>query len=82
MILLRSYVYYTTDTLDTIEAFIAETYVQLAATVLYDGLNSCSCRCWLERYLLGPFNLAKISKKLRIKWNFELTMFELSVPDL
>ena len=27
-------------------------------------------------------NLAKISKKLRIKWNFELTVFELSVPDL
>ena len=26
--------------------------------------------------------LAKISKKLRIKWDFELTMFELSVPDL
>ena len=27
-------------------------------------------------------NLAKISKKLRIKWNFELTVFELTVPDL
>ena len=27
-------------------------------------------------------NLAKISKKLQIKWNFELTVFELSVPDL
>ena len=27
-------------------------------------------------------NLAKISQKLRIKWNFELTVFELSVPDL
>ena len=27
-------------------------------------------------------NLAKISKKLRIKWNFELTIFELTVPDL
>ena len=27
-------------------------------------------------------NLAKISKKLRIKWNFELTVFELSVPDV
>ena len=26
--------------------------------------------------------LAKISKKLRIKWNFELTVFELTVPDL
>ena len=26
--------------------------------------------------------LPKISKKLRIKWNFELTVFELSVPDL
>ena len=26
--------------------------------------------------------LAKISKKLQIKWNFELTMFELTVPDL
>ena len=25
---------------------------------------------------------AKISKKLRIKWNFELTVFELTVPDL
>ena len=23
-----------------------------------------------------------ISKKLRIKWNFELTMFELTAPDL
>ena len=26
--------------------------------------------------------LQKISKKLRIKWNFELTMFELTVPGL
>ena len=26
--------------------------------------------------------LAKISKKLQIKWNFELTVFELTVPDL
>ena len=48
MILLGSYVCYTTNMLDTIEAFIAETYVQLAATeskcystgcsVLTDGL--------------------------------------------
>ena len=27
-------------------------------------------------------NLEKISKKLWIKWNFELTMLELTVPDL
>ena len=27
-------------------------------------------------------NLAKISQKLRIKWNFELTVFELTVPYL
>ena len=26
--------------------------------------------------------LAKYSQKLRIKWNFELTVFELTVPDL
>ena len=26
--------------------------------------------------------MAKISKKLRIKWNFELTVFELTVLDL
>ena len=26
--------------------------------------------------------LPKFSKKLRIKWNFELTVFELTVPDL
>ena len=32
MILLGSYVYSTTNTLDIIEAFIAETYVQLVAT--------------------------------------------------
>ena len=32
MILLGSYVCYTTNTLDAIEAFIAETYVQLVAT--------------------------------------------------
>ena len=32
MILLGSYVCYTTNTLDTLEAFIAETYVQLVAT--------------------------------------------------
>ena len=31
---------------------------------------------------LNDRNLAKISKKLRIKWNFELTVFELTVPDL
>ena len=27
-------------------------------------------------------NLAKISQKLRTKWNFKLTVFELTVPDL
>ena len=27
-------------------------------------------------------NVAKISKKLWIKWNFELTVFELIVPNL
>ena len=32
MILLGSYICYTTNTLDAIEAFIAETYVQLVAT--------------------------------------------------
>ena len=32
MILLGSYVCYTTNTLDTIETFIAETYVQLVIT--------------------------------------------------
>ena len=32
MILLESYVCYTTNTLDAIEAFIAETYVQLVTT--------------------------------------------------
>ena len=32
MILLGSYICYTTNTLDTIEVFITETYVQLAAT--------------------------------------------------
>ena len=32
MILLGSYVCHTTNALDSIEAFIAETYVQLAAT--------------------------------------------------
>ena len=32
MILLGSYICYTTNTLDTIEAFIAETYVQFVAT--------------------------------------------------
>ena len=32
MILLGSFVCYTTNTLDAVEAFIAETYVQLVAT--------------------------------------------------
>ena len=32
MILLGSYVCYTTNTLDAVEAFIAETYVQFVAT--------------------------------------------------
>ena len=32
MILLGSYVCYTTNTLNAVEAFIAETYVQLVAT--------------------------------------------------
>ena len=32
MILLGSYICYTTNTLDVVEAFIAETYVQLVAT--------------------------------------------------
>ena len=27
-------------------------------------------------------NLAKIWQKLRIKWNFELTVVELTIPDL
>ena len=38
MILLGSYVCYTTNTLDTIEAFITETYVQLVATELHATL--------------------------------------------
>ena len=76
VILLGSYIYSTTNTLDTIEAFIAETMYNLSLpnlmcystsclclcncccdcsaatlesepsyTVLYGGLNSCSCRC-------------------------------------
>ena len=32
MILLGSHICYTTNTLDEVEAFIAETYVQLVAT--------------------------------------------------
>ena len=32
VILLGSYICYTTNTLDTVEAFIAETYVQLVIT--------------------------------------------------
>ena len=42
MILLGSYVCYTTNTLDTIEAFIAETYVQLVATESMCYSTSCS----------------------------------------
>ena len=42
MILLGSYVCYTTNTLDTIEAFIAETYVQLVATKSMCYSTSCS----------------------------------------
>ena len=41
MILLGSYVYSTTNTLDTIEAFIAETYVQLVATESMCYSTSC-----------------------------------------
>ena len=37
-----SYVYSTTNTLDTIEAFIAETYVQLVATESMCYSTSCS----------------------------------------
>ena len=42
MILLGSYICYTTNTLDTIEAFIAETYVQLVATESMCYSTSCS----------------------------------------
>ena len=38
----RVYVCYTTNTLDTIEAFIAETYVQLVATESMCYSTSCS----------------------------------------
>ena len=42
MILLGSYICYTTNTLDTIESFIAETYVQLVATESKCYSTSCS----------------------------------------
>ena len=42
MILLVSYVWYTTNTLDTIEAVIAEKYVQLAATESMCYSTGCS----------------------------------------
>ena len=42
MILLGSYIYSTTNTLDTIEAFIAETSVQLVATTSMCYSTSCS----------------------------------------
>ena len=49
MILLGSYVCYTTNTLDAIEAFIAETYVQLFTTE--SMCYSTSCSALLERLL-------------------------------
>ena len=42
MILLGSYVCYTTNMLDTVEAFIAETYVQPTATKSMCYSTSCS----------------------------------------
>ena len=49
MILLGSYASYTTNMLDTIEAFTNETYVQLAATESMCHSTSCGCPtvlCW------------------------------------
>ena len=40
--------------------------------------------CYIE-LLSGdssPYSILSVLKKLRIKWNFELTVFELTVPDL
>ena len=55
MILLGSYVCYTTNTLDAIEAFIAETYVQLVTTE-----SMCYSTSWsalLERQLANAPSL-------------------------
>ena len=51
MILLGSYVCYTTNTLDAIEAFIAETYVQLVATE--SMCYSTGCSALLESVLVN-----------------------------
>ena len=37
---------------------------------------NCAFYTWNDR------NQVKISQKLRIKWNFELTVFELTMADL
>ena len=42
MILLGSYVCYTTNTLDAVEAFIADTYVKLVATETMCYSTGCS----------------------------------------
>ena len=61
MILLGSYVCYTTNTLDTIEAFIAETYVQLVTTEAMCYSTSCSaladvyCNIDLALYCAVPY---------------------------
>ena len=54
MILLGSYVYSTTNTLDTIEAFIAETYVQLVATEATCYSTGCSAPAGVRECLTEP----------------------------
>ena len=55
MILLGSYVCYTTNTLDAVEAFIAETYVQLVTTK--SMCYSTSRSALLERLLANAHTL-------------------------
>ena len=82
MILLGSYVCYTTNTLDAIEAFIAETYVELVTNE--SMCYSTSCSALLERllanaptlYCVVPYVVACVDISIMVlsgpfKWTFE-----------
>ena len=51
------------------------------AILLENIFRKCELTMHFKHEMIGKWK-EKISQKLRIKWNFELTVFELTVPDL
>ena len=55
--------------------------ILLECNLVRNIFRKCELTMHFKHEMIGKRG-EKISQKLRIKWNFELTMFELTVPDL